>query len=104
MLGSNEILTTLSFVRDIALTILRRIQRVHSEARDQCLKAVAVTKMIRRDLEVAAEFDIRVPMDELLERLALTGHILVMLPHNDNYVVFVPSELLCFSCIQSYLV
>lgn len=76
----------------MALAILRRIQRVLSEARDQCLKAVSVTKMIRRDLEVAAEFDIRVPIRDLLKRLAVTGHILVMLPHNDNYVVFVPSN------------
>ena len=75
----------------MALTILRRIQRVLSEARDQCLKAVSVTKMIRRDLEVAAEFDISVPIPELLHRLTVTGHILVVLPHNDNYVVFVPS-------------
>ena len=75
----------------MAFTILRRIQRVLSEARDQCLKAVSVTKMIRRDLEVAAEFDISVPIPELLHRLTVTGHILVVLPHNDNYVVFVPS-------------
>ena len=80
------------FFRDVALAILRRIQRVLSEARDQCLKAVSVTKMIRRDLEVAAEFDIHVPISELLQRLAITRHILVVLPHNDNYVVFVPSK------------
>ncbi len=79
------------FSRLAALRILRRIQRVLSEARDQCLKAVSVTKMIRRDLEVAAEFDIHVPISELLHRLSITGHILVVLPHNDNYVVFVPS-------------
>ena len=48
--------------------------------------------MIRRDLEVAAEFDIHVPISELLQRLAITRHILVVLPHNDNYVVFVPSK------------
>lgn len=79
--------------KDMALSILRRIQRVLSEARDQCLKAVSVTKMIRRDLEVAAEFDINVPIPELLERLAITGHVLLVLPHNDNYAVFVPQSL-----------
>jgi len=73
------------------LSILRRIQRVLREARDQSMKAVAVTKMIRRDLEVAAEFDIKgLPSSELLHRLADTGHIRVVLPHNDNYAVFVP--------------
>ena len=88
----NGRITFLCFSRDVALAILRRIQRVLSEARDQCLKAVSVTKMIRRDLEVAAEFDIHVPISELLQRLAITRHILVVLPHNDNYVVFVPSK------------
>ena len=88
----NGRITFLRFSRDVALAILRRIQRVLSEARDQCLKAVSVTKMIRRDLEVAAEFDIHVPISELLQRLAITRHILVVLPHNDNYVVFVPSK------------
>lgn len=81
----------------MALSILRRIQRVLREARDQCMKAVAVTKMIRRDLEVAAEFDIKeLPSSELLHRLADTGHIRVVLPHNDNYVVFVPRKSFLF--------
>ena len=61
------------------------------------MKAVAVTKMIRRDLEVAAEFDIKgLPSSELLHRLADTGHIRVVLPHNDNYVVFVPRNVFFF--------
>lgn len=60
------------------------------EAREQCTKANAIAKMIRRDLEVAAEFDIRMEKANLLKRLADTDHIRLVIPHNDSYVVFIP--------------
>ena len=78
--------------RDAALSVLRRIQCVVQGAREQCMKAVVVTRMIRRDLEVAAEFEIKLPVTELLNRLSSIGHIRVVIPHNNNYVVFVPRK------------
>ncbi len=80
-------------VRNVALRILRQIQYVVQEARDQCVKAVSITKMIRRDLEVAAEFDIQIPSIELLERLTSTGLVRVIIPNNEKYAVFVPRNL-----------
>lgn len=73
-----------------------------SEAREQCLRAVSVAKMIRRDLEVAAEFDIRMPLPTLLQRLAETDHVQVVLPHSDNYVVFVPGTYCTLFNKESY--
>ena len=41
------------------------------------MKAVAFAKLLRKDLEVSAEFELKSGAGELLSRLQATGHVKV---------------------------
>jgi len=72
------------------LSILRQMQHTLQDTRLLCLKAVAVTKMICKDLAVAAEYDVRIPVSELVQRLQNCSYIRVIIPNSEDYTVFVP--------------
>ena len=46
--------------------------------------------MIRKDLEIAAVFDLQLPVAELVQRLQHSGHIRVISSNCDNCAVFIP--------------
>jgi hypothetical protein len=56
-----------------------------AEARERAVKAIAFAKLLRKDLEVAAEFSFVTGSGPVLDRLHLTGHVQVISwPRNAN--------------------
>ena len=49
------------------------------EARERTFKAISFAKLLRKDLEVSAEFDLTGGFDELLLKLKETNHVQVRL-------------------------
>ena len=49
------------------------------EARERTFKAISFAKLLRKDLEVSAEFDLIGGFDELLLKLEETDHVQVRL-------------------------
>ena len=56
---------------------LRGFQSLFGEARERTFKAISFTKLLRKDLEVAAEFNLTGGFDELMSRLQETDHVQV---------------------------
>ena len=55
----------------------RGFQTLFGESRERALKGVAFAKLLRKDLEVSAEFGVTARPDELLKRLYTTGYVQV---------------------------
>ncbi|XP_064092041.1 mitogen-activated protein kinase kinase kinase 4-like [Macrobrachium nipponense] len=71
----------------------RALQVLLGETRERSLRAASLAKMLRKDLEVAAEFDVRESQSVVLDRLQATGHIRVIAPHSHNHFIFVPGRI-----------
>lgn len=78
----------------------RALQVLLAETRERSLRAAGLAKMLRKDLEVAAEFSLCEGPEVVLTRLQLTGHIRVLAPHSHNHFIFVPGV---FGCMCTYL-
>ena len=65
---------------------LRGFQSLFGEARERTFKAISFAKLLRKDLEVSAEFDLIGGFDELLLKLEETDHVQVRL-NNDTHNV-----------------
>lgn len=63
-----------------------------AETRERALRAAGLAKMLRKDLEVAAEFSLLGNLSVVLAKLQETGHILVIVPHSQNHFIFIPGE------------
>lgn len=61
--------------------------------RDRTAKAIAFGKLLRKDLEVAAEFCVTVDLEVLMKTLRESGHSLVDTPHTANYLILAPSNI-----------
>ena len=75
---------------------LRSYQTLFGEAREKAVKAISFAKLVRKDLEVSAEFSLRdssIDPFHLMKRLEETNHVKVLLP-NCDLQIFVP---LCIS-------
>ena len=59
------------------------------EARERAVKAIAFAKILRKDLEVSAEFSVKGAASELLKKLQETKHVKVLAP-NCDLQIFVP--------------
>ena len=55
----------------------RGFQTLFGEARERVLKGIAFAKLLRKDLEVSAEFGVTASPGELLKRLNRTGYVKV---------------------------
>ncbi|XP_037079142.1 mitogen-activated protein kinase kinase kinase 4-like [Pollicipes pollicipes] len=75
------------------LSTLREFRGLFQEAQDRALKVLLFAKLLRRDLEIAAEFSIRSTSAGILARLAATGHVRVIAPHSQNHVIFIPGSI-----------
>ncbi|KAK7021049.1 hypothetical protein SK128_007163 [Halocaridina rubra] len=71
----------------------RALQVLLAETRERALRAASLAKMLRKDLEVAAEFDMRGDPAMVLEKLRATGHLRVVAPHSHNHFIFVPGRI-----------
>ena len=63
--------------RKILFEALRNYQSLFVEARERAVKAIAFAKILRKDLEVAAELSVKGHPDCLLEKLEDTHHVKV---------------------------
>lgn len=73
----------------------RALQVLLAETRERSLRAAGLAKMLRKDLEVAAEFSLCEGPEVVLARLQQTGHIRVVAPHSHNHFIFVPGVCTC---------
>ncbi|KAG0721552.1 Mitogen-activated protein kinase kinase kinase 4 [Chionoecetes opilio] len=71
----------------------RALQVLLAETRERSLRAAGLAKMLRKDLEVAAEFSLCERPEAVLARLQLTGHVRVLAPHSHNHFIFVPGRI-----------
>ncbi|XP_071530903.1 mitogen-activated protein kinase kinase kinase 4 [Panulirus ornatus] len=71
----------------------RALQVLLAETRERSLRAAGLAKMLRKDLEIAAEFSLCDEPSIVLERLRETDHIRVVAPHSQNHFIFVPGRI-----------
>ncbi|XP_062510637.1 mitogen-activated protein kinase kinase kinase 4-like isoform X2 [Corticium candelabrum] len=71
----------------------RQCKQLFHEARERASKALGFAKMLRKDLEIAAEFACNVPVSQLLEDLKALDHLQVRIPHMTGYMILVPHSL-----------
>ncbi|XP_076046818.1 mitogen-activated protein kinase kinase kinase 4-like [Oratosquilla oratoria] len=79
--------------RHLLLQLCRDIQVLILEARERALRAASLAKMLRKDLEVAAEFSLNDDYTVVFAKLQETGHIRVKAPHSQNHYIFIPGNI-----------
>jgi mitogen-activated protein kinase kinase kinase 4 len=67
----------MSFKRKSQYEALRCYQTLISGVRERTVKAISFSKLLRKDLEVSAEFSITGSIGEVLNRLQETDHVQV---------------------------
>lgn len=61
--------------------------------RERTAKVVAFGKLLKKDLEVAAEFKVVVEPESMMKTLSSSGHVRVITPHTTNYLILAPSSI-----------
>ncbi|KAK0064372.1 mitogen-activated protein kinase kinase kinase 4 isoform X1 [Biomphalaria pfeifferi] len=74
--------------------ILRNFKNLFNEARERSSKALGFAKLLRKDLEVAADYDISVTTKELFSKLKETRHVQLCAPLSAGYMMFIPEKIL----------
>ncbi|XP_036172001.1 mitogen-activated protein kinase kinase kinase 4 isoform X2 [Myotis myotis] len=77
-------------IRRSVVEISRALKELFHEARERASKALGFAKMLRKDLEIAAEFILSAPIRDLLEVLKSKQYVKVQIPGLENLQVFVP--------------
>ncbi|XP_064342570.1 mitogen-activated protein kinase kinase kinase 4 isoform X3 [Camelus dromedarius] len=80
-------------IRRSVIEISRALKELFHEARERASKALGFAKMLRKDLEIAAEFIFSAPVGDLLEVLKSKQYVKVQIPGLENLQVFVPDTL-----------
>ncbi|XP_054451451.1 mitogen-activated protein kinase kinase kinase 4 isoform X5 [Pteronotus mesoamericanus] len=80
-------------IRRSVIEISRALKELFHEARERASKALGFAKMLRKDLEVAAEFILSAPVRDLLDVLKSKQYIKVQIPGLENLQLFVPDTL-----------
>ncbi|KAG9493621.1 hypothetical protein GDO78_001486 [Eleutherodactylus coqui] len=70
----------------------RTLKELFHEARERASKALGFAKMLRKDLEIAAEFTFSAPVQDLLTYLKCKDYSKVFVPTIENLHVFVPDN------------
>ncbi|XP_063299410.1 mitogen-activated protein kinase kinase kinase 4 isoform X3 [Pelobates fuscus] len=81
-------------IRRSVIETSRALKELFHEARERASKALGFAKMLRKDLEIAAEFIFSAPISELLTSLKTKDYAKVLMPNLENLHVFVP-ETVC---------
>ncbi|KAK6169248.1 hypothetical protein SNE40_020332 [Patella caerulea] len=71
----------------------RSFKNLFNEARERASKALGFAKMLRKDLEIAADFNITVTTKELLEKLEATHHVRIIAQLGTGYLMFIPDRI-----------
>ncbi|CAG5116904.1 unnamed protein product [Candidula unifasciata] len=74
--------------------ILRNFRNLFNEARERASKALGFAKLLRKDLEIAADFNIAVTTKDLFTRLMETRHVQVKVPLSSGYMMFIPEKII----------
>ncbi|XP_074846381.1 mitogen-activated protein kinase kinase kinase 4 isoform X3 [Carettochelys insculpta] len=80
-------------IRRSVIETSRALKELFHEARERASKALGFAKMLRKDLEIAAEFTLSVPVQEFLNVLKTKQYVKVQIPGLENLQVFVPDSL-----------
>lgn len=80
-------------LRRSVIEISRALKELFHEARERASKALGFAKMLRKDLEIAAEFVLSASARELLDVLRAKQYVKVQIPGLENLHVFVPDSL-----------
>ncbi|KAM3605542.1 uncharacterized protein V6R79_000461 [Siganus canaliculatus] len=81
-------------IRRSVIETSRSLKELFHEARERASKALGFAKMLRKDLEVAAEFSFADGVTCLLEALKKRNHVKVQIPGLEELQVFVPCGLM----------
>ncbi|XP_047459516.1 mitogen-activated protein kinase kinase kinase 4 isoform X2 [Mugil cephalus] len=81
-------------IRRSVIETSRSLKELFHEARERASKALGFAKMLRKDLEVAADFRITNGVTCLLEALKKGNYVKVQIPGLEELQVFVPSGIL----------
>ncbi|XP_072247259.1 mitogen-activated protein kinase kinase kinase 4 isoform X1 [Leuresthes tenuis] len=81
-------------IRRSVIETSRSLKELFHEARERASKALGFAKMLRKDLEVAADFRITSGVTCLLEALKKRNYVKVQIPGLDELQVFVPFGLM----------
>ncbi|XP_060581220.1 mitogen-activated protein kinase kinase kinase 4-like isoform X3 [Ruditapes philippinarum] len=71
----------------------RNFKNLFHEARERASKALGFAKLLRKDLEIAADFNVAVPIAEFLQKLKESDHINVIAPMSAGYFMFIPARI-----------
>ncbi|XP_045400652.1 mitogen-activated protein kinase kinase kinase 4 isoform X2 [Lemur catta] len=80
-------------IRRSVIEISRALKELFHEARERASKALGFAKMLRKDLEIAAEFILSAPVRDLLDVLKSKQYVKVQIPGLENLQMFVPDTL-----------
>ncbi|XP_048210360.1 mitogen-activated protein kinase kinase kinase 4 isoform X2 [Perognathus longimembris pacificus] len=80
-------------IRRSVIEISRALKELFHEARERASKALGFAKMLRKDLEIAAEFVLSAPVGDFLDVLKAKQYVKVQVPGLENLPVFVPDAL-----------
>ncbi|XP_069000987.1 mitogen-activated protein kinase kinase kinase 4 isoform X1 [Embiotoca jacksoni] len=80
-------------IRRSVIETSRSLKELFHEARERASKALGFAKMLRKDLEVAADFNITNGVTCLLEALKKRNYVKVQIPGLEELQVFVPCGL-----------
>uniref|UniRef100_A0A8C3RDK2 Mitogen-activated protein kinase kinase kinase 4 n=1 Tax=Cyanoderma ruficeps TaxID=181631 RepID=A0A8C3RDK2_9PASS len=80
-------------IRRSVIETSRALKELFHEARERASKALGFAKMLRKDLEIAAEFALSAPVRDLLNALKTKEYVKVQIPGLESLQVFVPGSI-----------
>ncbi|XP_076141895.1 mitogen-activated protein kinase kinase kinase 4 isoform X1 [Alosa pseudoharengus] len=81
-------------IRRSVIETSRSLKELFHEARERASKSLGFAKMLRKDLEIAADFSVASGVPGLLEALKKRNYVKVLIPGLEELQVFVPSVLM----------
>uniref|UniRef100_A0A4W4HRJ9 Mitogen-activated protein kinase kinase kinase 4 n=1 Tax=Electrophorus electricus TaxID=8005 RepID=A0A4W4HRJ9_ELEEL len=81
-------------IRRSVIETSRSLKELFHEARERASKALGFAKMLRKDLEIAADFSLAKGMSCILHALKEKNYVKVQIPGVEELQVFVPSGLM----------
>ncbi|XP_016090791.1 mitogen-activated protein kinase kinase kinase 4-like [Sinocyclocheilus grahami] len=81
-------------IRRSVIETSRSLKELFHEARERASKALGFAKMLRKDLEIAAEFRLTTGVPSLLQALKAKNYVKVQIPGLEELQVFVPCDLM----------
>ncbi|XP_069788139.1 mitogen-activated protein kinase kinase kinase 4 isoform X1 [Narcine bancroftii] len=80
-------------IRRSIIETSRALKELFHEARERASKALGFAKMLRKDLEIAAEFTLSAPVPDFLEALKTKKYVKVLIPGLEDLHIFVAYDL-----------